>query len=307
MTRPSSDLTVPRWQAELFVPDAGNLTEGPRWDERTQRLLWTDIYGGTLNSCDANGGDRRAMETGLSLGSFAPRQGGGYVLALETGLAVSGNDVAQWTPIGLQRTRPTLVRSNDGACDPVGRFFAGTMAHDEAARAGALYRLDPADEDGNIPDPLLVVAGATVSNGLDWSPDGTRMYYADSAELRLDVFSYDMPTGELSRRQPLVRFTSDDGFPDGLTVDSEGFIWVAFWDGGVVRRFDPEGRLDSVVDVPVARVSSCTFGGAGLDELFITTARYQLSLAQYQAAPLSGSIFRCHPGITGRPVNRYAG
>jgi sugar lactone lactonase YvrE len=295
------------WQATLFVPDAGTLTEGPRWDERTGRLLWTDIYAGTLNSCDEAGKDRRSMNTGLPLGSFAPRRDGGYVLALETGLALSGDDVTRWTPVGEHRTRPSQLRANDGACDPAGRFFAGTMAHDEAAHAGALYRLDAAGADGIVPDPVLVVAGATVSNGLDFSPDGKRMYYADSAELRLDVFAYDVGTGEVSQRRPLVEFSAADGYPDGLTVDAEGYIWLAFWDGGVVRRFDPGGRLVGVVEVPVARVSSCTFGGAGFDVLFITTASYQMSAEEHRAAPLSGSIFRCTPGATGRPINRYAG
>jgi sugar lactone lactonase YvrE len=307
MSGPQPDDVVRSWTATLFVAGAGTLTEGPRWDERTERLLWTDIYAGTLSSCDAAGGDRRSMSTGLPLGAFAPRRHGGYVLALETGMAVSGDDVADWEPVGEHRTRPTLVRANDGACDTAGRFFAGTMAHDEAPHAGALYRLDAASPDGVIPDPVAVVRGTTVSNGLDWSPDSTRMYYADSAELRLDVFDYDLPTGALARRRPLVRFTVADGFPDGLTVDAEGCIWVAFWDGGVVRRFDPDGRLLGAVNVPVARVSSCTFGGTGMDELYITTACYQMSRAELAAAPLSGSIFRCRPGVSGHPLNRYAG
>jgi sugar lactone lactonase YvrE len=299
--------SVPTWQAELFVAGAGTLTEGPRWDARAGRLCWTDIYAGTLNSCDAAGGDRRAMDTGLPLGSYAPRVGGGYVLALETGLAVSGADATRWTPIGEHRQRPTLLRANDGACDAAGRFFAGTMAHDEAPHAGALSRLDPAGGDGTIGSPVVVVEGTTVSNGLDWSPDNAHMYYVDSAELRLDVFDYDLASGTPSGRRPLVGFTAADGYPDGLTVDAEGCVWVAFWDGGVVRRFDPDGQLVGVVEVPVARVSSCTFGGAGLDELFITTASYQLSAADLAKAPLSGSIFRCRPGAVGRPVRTYAG
>ena len=215
MTGPPPATAVQRWQATLFVADAGTLTEGPRWDERSGRLHWTDIYDGTLNSCDASGGDRRSMSTGLPLGSFAPRRQGGYVLALETGLALSGDDAANWTPVGEHRTQPSRLRANDGACDPVGRFFAGTMAHDEAPHAGALYRLDAAGPDGAVPDPVLVVQGTSVSNGLDFSPDGTLMYYADSAELRLDVFSYDLGDGELSRRRPLVAFSTADGSRTG--------------------------------------------------------------------------------------------
>jgi sugar lactone lactonase YvrE len=298
---------VPRWTAELFVPDAGTLTEGPRWDERTGRLLWTDIYAGTLESCDGDGGDRRSVGTGLPLGSFAPRESGGYVLALETGLALCDEDPSRWVPVGPQRRRPTVVRSNDGACDAAGRFFAGTMAHDEAPRAGALYRLDQARADGTAPDPVEVLSPTSVSNGIDWSPDSTLMYFADSGELRVEVFAYDLATGEMSDRRTFVEGPAAEGEPDGLCVDTEGYVWVAYWDGGVVRRFDPDGTLVGVVEVPVPRVTSCTFGGDGLDELLITTARYQLDAAALAAAPASGSIFRCRPGPVGHPVQRYAG
>lgn len=296
-----------RWMAELFVADAGELTECPRWDDRAGRLLWVDIYAGTLNSVDATGHDRRSQNAGLPLGSFAPRRGEGYVLALETGLGLSGPDIAAWTPVSEHRSLPSTIRSNDGSCDPAGRFFAGTMAHDEAPHAGELLRLDVPKPGEPPPAPETVVPRTTVSNGIGWSADGRRAYYVDSGERRLDVFDYDVDTGELSNRRPLVSFGPSDGYPDGLTVDAEDHIWVAFWDGGVVRRFSAAGQLTGIVDVPVPRVSSCTFGGAGLDELFITTAHYQLSPEERAKHPLSGSIFRCRTGITGVPVRRYNG
>ncbi len=298
------------WTAEIFVAGAGTLTEGPIWDDRTGRLLWVDIYPGSLRSCDASGGDRWSTSTGQPLGSFAPREGGGYVLALETGLALSGEDVSDWTPVGEHRTLPSTLRSNDGGCDQAGRFFAGTMAHDEAPHAGALYRLDAVP--GDVPDagrsgPVAVIEGTTVSNGLDWSVDGTRLYYADSEERRVDVLDYDLATGELRDRRPLVVCGPDDGLPDGLVVDAEDHLWVAFWGGGVVRRFSPDGALVGVVELPVSQVTSCTFGGDDLGELFITTASYELSPAALAEQPLAGSIFRCRPGVVGRPLARYAG
>jgi sugar lactone lactonase YvrE len=298
---------LPAWQAELFVPDAGVLTECPRWDDRAGRLLWVDIYGGTISSCDAAGENRQSMSVGQPIGSFAPRASGGYVLALESGFALSGANASTWTPVGEQRQHPSRLRSNDGACDARGRFFAGTMDHDEEPHAGAVFRLDPAGSDGAAPDPIRVIEGSSVSNGIGWSPDGTRLYYADSAELRVDVFDYDLGTGELSGRRPLVSYAASDGYPDGLTVDAEGCIWVAFWDGGVVRRLAPDGTLVGLVRVPVDRVSSCTFGGPDLTDLFITTARYQMTAEQLAEQPASGSIFRCRPGPVGRPVDRYAG
>lgn len=298
------------WTAELFVAGAGTLTEGPRWDDRTGRLAWVDIYPGTFSSCDASGGDRHSTSMGQPLGSFALREGGGYVLALETGLALSGEDVSEWTPVGEHRTLPSTLRSNDGACDPAGRLFVGTMAHDEAPHAGALYRLDAVP--GDVPDagrsgPVAVIEGTTVSNGLGWSADATRLYYVDSEERRVDVLDYDLATGELSGRRPLVVCGPDDGLPDGLAVDAEDHLWVAFWGGGVVRRFSPDGGLVGVVELPVSQVTSCTFGGDDLGELFITTASYELSPADLAEQPLAGSIFRCRPGVVGRPVARYAG
>jgi sugar lactone lactonase YvrE len=302
-----ADPGIPTWRAELLVPGAGVLTECPRWDDRAERLLWVDIYGGTLQSSDAEGGDRTSMSVGQPLGSFAPRRGEGYVLALESGLAVSGPDVTGWAPVGPQRARPSRLRSNDGACDARGRFFAGTMEHGEEPHAGAVYRLDPAAPDGRLSDPVRVIDRTTVSNGIGWSPDGTRAYYVDSAELRVDVFDYDLESGELAHRRPLATYVESDGFPDGLTVDAEGCLWVAFWGGGVVRRLSPDGDLLGLVELPVAQVSSCAFGGADLAELYITTASYQLTQEQHAAQPESGSIFRCRPGPSGLPVARFAG
>lgn len=298
---------TPRWSAELFVADAGELTECPRWDDRVDRLFWVDIYAGTLRSVSAVGDDRRSQSVGLPLGSFAPRQGEGYVLALETGLALSGRDISRWTPIGDHRELPSTIRSNDGSCDPAGRFFAGTMAHDGAEHAGELLRLGASDRGQRPPAPESVVKRTTVSNGIGWSADGSLVYYVDSAERRLDVFDYDLASGALTDRRSLVAFGRDDGYPDGLTVDADDQVWVAFWDGGVVRRFTAQGQLTGIVDVPVPRVSSCTFGGPRLDELFITTAHYQLTPAERAEYPLSGSVFRCRPGPTGVPVRRYAG
>ena len=298
---------VVRWQAELFVAAAGELTECPRWDDRSRRLLWVDIYAGTLNSCDASGGDRTSVSAGQPLGSFAPRTEVGYVLALETGLALSGNDVSAWSPVGAHRSLPSVVRSNEGSCDPYGRFFAGTMAHDEAPHGGELLRLDAPMAGRAAPVPEQVIPGTTVSNGIGWSADGSRAYYIDSAERRVDLFDYDGATGAMTDRRPFVSFEPSDGYPDGLTVDADDHVWVAFWGGGVVRRFDPDGRLKGIVELPVPRVSSCTFGGDDLGELFITTARYQLTAEAFAEYPLSGSIFRCRPGPVGLPVRRYAG
>jgi sugar lactone lactonase YvrE len=171
------------------------------------------------------------------------------------------------------------------------------MAYDKQPGAGALYRLDP---DGTV---TVVLEGVTVSNGLEWSPDGSRVYYNDTDTYRTDVFDYGAESG-LTARRPLMEMPADVGRPDGLTVDSEGGVWVAINRGGAVHRYTPEGALDAVVEVPARKVTACTFGGPRLDELFITTSREDMEPGD---DPLAGSVFRATPGVRGLPVREFAG
>jgi sugar lactone lactonase YvrE len=201
------------------------------------------------------------------------------------------------TPV---RTLPELwttdaVRMNEGGCDPGGRFYCGSMAYAETPGAASLYRLDP---DGSV---ATVLVDLTVSNGLEWSPDGRLAYYVDSATGRIDVMDYAADRG-LTDRRPFV--TIETGAPDGLTVDAEGGIWVALWGGSAVHRYTPEGALSEVIELPVTQVTACTFGGAGLDELFITTSREGLPP---DVEPAAGALFHVRPGIAGRPVRQFAG
>jgi sugar lactone lactonase YvrE len=173
---------------------------------------------------------------------------------------------------------------------------------------GTLYRLDPgpspATRSGSRYEAVLtpVALRATVSNGLAWSPDGTRMYYADSPTRRLDVFDYDLTTGEASGRRVLADLSGYDGFPDGLTVDAEGYVWVCMWNGAAIRRFAPSGSLDAVAEVPVARPTSVAFGGADLADLFVTTASIGLTPAELAAQPLAGRLLHLRPGPVGLPA-----
>jgi len=182
---------------------------------------------------------------------------------------------------------------NDGACDRAGRFYAGTMAIDESPGKGALYRLEP---DHSV---SKVFAGLGISNGIGWSPDDRLMYYIDSLAYRVDVLDYDPVTGAMGERRPFVHLGSGDVVPDGLAVDAEGSVWVAVWGGGVIQRCSADGRLTGVVRLPAANVTSCAFGGAGLDQLYVTTA----------AGPgrSGGGLFSCPAGVTGLPAYPYRG
>jgi sugar lactone lactonase YvrE len=170
------------------------------------------------------------------------------------------------------------------------------MHIDESEPFGELYRLDP----GGVLTPI--VKGVTVSNGLGWSPDGSRMYYADSPMRRVDVFDYDPATGEAFARRVFADLSQAKGVPDGLTVDADGYVWVAMWGGGVLRRIAPDGSEDAVLPMPASRPTSCAFGGPGLSELYVTTARVGLTDEDLAAEPLAGRLLRVHqPGPIGLP------
>jgi sugar lactone lactonase YvrE len=188
------------------------------------------------------------------------------------------------------------VRMNEGGCDPDGRFWCGSMAYDRRPGGAAVYRLDP---DRSV---RRVLDGVTISNGLEWSPDGSRAYYDDTATHRVDVFDYDTDDG-LTARRPFVVLT-DAERPDGLTVDTEGGVWVALNGSGVVHRYTPAGVLDEVVHLPTPKVTACTFGGPGLDQLFITTSREGMAPDD---DPVAGSLFRADVGVSGLPVREFAG
>jgi sugar lactone lactonase YvrE len=186
---------------------------------------------------------------------------------------------------------------NDGGCDPQGRFYCGSIAYDQAPGRASLYRLDT---DHSV---SLVFGDVTISNGIDWSPDGGTAYYVDTPTRRIDAFDHD-PSKGLSGRRTFIEIPDGAGFPDGLTVDSEGHVWVALYAGSAVHRYRPDGVLDGVVELPVSQVTACTFGGDALDELFITTTRENLP---DDVQPQAGAVFRYPTAVRGRPVTAFAG
>ncbi|WP_432055884.1 SMP-30/gluconolactonase/LRE family protein [Streptomyces sp. bgisy022] len=268
--------------------------EGPVWSEAWGGLRWLDMLAGdVLSLAPDHSVTRRHIDTVVA--AVRPRRGGGAVIGVERGFALEDTNGtvtvldSLWSDEG--------VRMNEGGCDPDGRFYCGSMAYDGREGAGSLYRLDA---DGST---TTVLGEVTVSNGLEWSPDGDRAYYADTATGRVDVFDYDRGAG-LSGRRPFASVPDGDGGPDGLTVDAEGGVWVALYGGSSVRRYAFDGTLDEVVELPVSKVTACTFGGPGLDRLFITTSREHLEPG---AEPEAGALFSCSPGVRGVPVREFAG
>jgi sugar lactone lactonase YvrE len=288
-----------RLHADVVLDVGATLGEGPVWDHETSRLLWVDITRKLVHTFDPATGADETVDVGSPVGAVASRAGGGWVLALADGFAVTdpGSTVVRLvSPVDAED--PT-IRFNDGKVDPAGRFWAGTMAYDGTPGAGTLYRLNPDHE------VSVALEGVTISNGLGWSPDRRTMYFIDTPTARVDAFDYDADTGAITDRRLVVDI--DAGAPDGMTVDAEGGLWVALWDGWAVRRYLPDSRLDRVIEVPAQRVTSCTFGGEALDTLYITSARSGLEPSAFEEQPHAGALFAVNPGVRGIEPSRFAG
>ena len=283
-------------EVERFLSIGNNLGEGPLWSAAEQRLYWVDIYACHVHSI-APGEKACATHTlPQPVGCLGLRARGGFVVALKNGIHFWNpvTDALEW--VNDPEADKPQSRFNDGKVDRAGRFWAGTM--DDGDRS-ALYRLDP---DGTI---RVMQTGVTTSNGIGWSPDNRVMYYNDSGMGTMYAYDFDLDTGRIGNRR--IFYQSDNGLPDGLTVDSEGCIWTAYWDGWRVERFDPDGKLMTSIELPVQRPTCPTFGGANLDELYITSAFAGLSAAARRRQPFAGDLFRIDAGVKGLPEPMFAG
>lgn len=286
---------------ELFHDAHAELGEGPMWDPAGQCLYWVDILRGHVHRVDADTRTARVFAVGRMVGSVAPTTAGDLVLAVQGGFARLDPATGQVRPVADADVGRPDIRMNDGACDPAGRFWAGTMALDERPRAGRLYRLD---SDGTVHTMLDEVS---ISNGIDWTDDGARMYYIDTPTSAIDLFDFDLASGRIANRRTFVRIPPEDGFPDGLTLDADGNVWVALWGGSAVHCYAPDGVRQTIVRVPAPYPTSCAFGGADLRDLFITTATIKMTGAERAAQPSAGGVFVTRPGVAGRPPHRFKG
>jgi sugar lactone lactonase YvrE len=285
------DIGFGRMRAEPLTDPVTFHGEGPVWSARWGGLRWVDMLAGDVLQLAPDGGISR-KHVGEVAAALRPRRGGGAVIGVRRGFVLEEPD-GSLTPLPDVWSGED-VRMNDGGCDPDGRFYCGSMAYDETPGAGALYRLDP---DRSV---SVVLEHVTISNGLEWSPDGTRAYYVDTPTREISAFEYDTGAGLHARR----RFAEVDGLPDGLTVDADGGVWVALYDGRAVERYGPGGRRDERIEVPAGRVTACTFGGEDLGRLFITTSREGLDDG---TEPRAGSLYVAEPGVRGLPAREFAG
>jgi len=292
------EVAVTQVQVELVLNSRAMIGEGPVWDHQRLHLLWVDIAGNALHEFDPASGVDTVTDVGQPISAVGLRADGGLVAALRDGFGILRSDRGRIDElIDVEKDRPAN-RMNDGKCDCRGRFWAGTQAVDHTRGAGSLYCLERSDGRLRVSRKL---PGLTIANGLDWSSDNTRMYYIDSVTQRIDMFDFDADRGALRNRRTFVAIPPAEGLPDGMTVDSEGYLWVALFGAGRVRRYDPDGRIDMEIRFPVSLVTSCAFGGAALDKLYVTTARHRLTADEAAAQPTAGGLFVCQPGPRGRP------
>lgn len=281
---------------DVFHNCAATLGEGPLWLARSGELAWLDIESRRLHlTTDSSS---RSIELSGTPGAVVASADGQLLLAMDCGFYRLDAQAGSLTLIARAPVAdPTLVRMNDGEVDPAGRFWAGTKAHDERRRAAALYRLD---SDGSVSE---VLQGLRISNGLAWSHDGAALFHIDTPSRAIVRYPFDLATGSLGRGRIHVDTGSYSGWPDGMAMDADGDLWVAFWDGWAARCFSgADGSLVGEIRLPVARPTSCAFGDEKLSRLFITTARTGLSSLELAEQPLAGSVLSVEPGVVGAPT-----
>jgi xylono-1,5-lactonase len=277
------------------------LGEGPVWDEQTGTLYWVDIERGMLHRCRADGADEVAVPIGQRLGCIALRHDRpGFIAGLERSIVLITLDPLHIEPLAHLEAQPERNRCNDGKCDPAGRFWVGTYDTSGQAGDGWLFRFDGRAAPQRAAGPFVCVNGPAIA------PDGETLYCVDSYGRMVYRYRLDA-AGELSGQEVFRSFREEGwGYPDGLTCDAEGGVWIAHWGAGRVSRFDPRGELLEVVPLPVRQPSSCAFGGPDMRRLFVTSAALGLAGAA-NANGLAGAVFAVDVGVRGLPAARYRG
>ena len=285
-------------RAEQVTEPIAHHGEGPVWDQRTSRLVSVDMLDGDILGLDPSSGKHTRTHVHSVAACVRPRAAGGYVVAVERGFAF----LPTCDPEAEVELLPELwtdrnIRMNEGGCDPQGRFYCGSMDYSAAPDRGTVWRLDV---DGTA---QAVLEPVSISNGLVWSLDGSTAFYVDTPTLRVDALAFDAEHGTFGERRTVVEVAKGQGRPDGMTIDSDGGLWVAFFGGSCVRRYRQDGEIDLQIDLPVSQVTACTFGGPDLDELYITTSSNNLD----DDEPEAGAIFHATPGFRGLPPVPFAG
>ena len=287
---------------ELVLDARADLGEGPAWESQTGSLYWVDIHAGRLHTYNPEDGLDQPVEVGEYLGCAVPRRSGGLVLGLRSGFATLELPSNKLIRLGNPEPQYPGNRFNDGKCDPAGRFLAGSMDDAEIEPSGSLYSLSP---NGQV---KMLLTGTRIANGLAWSPDCQTFYFIDSATRTVMAYDYDLVSGAIANPRLVISVPPALGWPDGMTSDSQGHLWVAMWGGARLTRWNPaSGQLLEEIPFPALNVSSCAFGGPHLTDLYVTTARKGMDAGQLAKYPLSGGLFRLRTDIQGITTFQFGG
>jgi sugar lactone lactonase YvrE len=305
MNRTNLDHGVKPTRADVtcVLSAKAQIGEGPVWSVAEQRLYWADIVGKQLNIFDPATGSNQVFDLPELVTSIAPRKNGGLVLTLRSSFAFFDPKTKKLEKLAEPEPDKPGNRFNDGKTDRQGRMWGGTMGDvDWDKPVGSLYRF------GADLKPVRVEEGICCSNGLGWSPDSKTMYFTESFAYRIWAYDFDAATGNVSNRRIFLKLDPhESAFPDGMTVDAEGYVWSAQPMFGRLARYAPDGKLERVIELPVSRGTSVMFGGPNLDILYVTTMRATLSEAQLAEEPLAGSLLALRPGVKGLAETPFAG
>lgn len=284
-------------QPELLLNARAELGEGPAWDAAHGRLSWVDIYAGDLHLYDPKTNLDEKIAAGAPLGCAAPTRSGNLILGLGNGIAALNPDTVILSVLAAPEAHLPGNRFNDGKCGPDGRFLAGTMDNSEKEASGALYSYSP---DGSL---KTLITGVRISNGLAWSPDHQTLYYIDTPTFKVMAYDYDLVSGEIGHPRVAVSTPPALGWPDGMTSDAAGRLWVCMWGGAAITVWDPaNGKLLEKIAIPAKNVTACAFGGDNGTDLFVTSARKGLETADLTEYPLTGGLFRLQTDVEGMPT-----
>ncbi len=286
-------------EVRCVVEEGFLVGESPRWHADEQALYWVDIYKPSIERFDPATGARRTFPMAERIGCFSFCTDGRVIAGMQSGIAfVDLESGAAERVFDLEPDNPES-RFNDGRCDLEGRFWVGGLVETMDKQTNTLVRYDP---DGSCRE---MVGGLICANGLAFSPDGAILYHSDSRQDYVWAWDLDAASGDISNRRPFITFDGREGRPDGAAVDAEGYYWICCVGAWHVRRYAPDGTVDRVIGVPVQRPTACTFGGPGLDTLYVTTATFPLPEDALATQPLAGSVFAIDVGVKGLPEPRF--
>ncbi|MDY4610716.1 MAG: SMP-30/gluconolactonase/LRE family protein [Sphaerochaetaceae bacterium] len=287
--RPISDIT-------------SSLGESPVWDPRTNRLYWIDYTEKKINWHDPETGDTSTFQLDVTPGCVAPTEYGKLLVGYRHEIGLFDMESEQLTTLFAPEAGKDYNHFNDGKCDAAGRFWLGSITETQDWPGAAFYRIE------GRTNCKMMFDNVTTSNGLAWSPDNGTFYYIDTMTYSVAAFDFNLDTGELKNKRTIIDFRPETGRPDGMTIDAEGFLWIAHWNGGQISRWNPNtGICLARLPVPAYNVTSCYFGGPALDRLYITSASVETGETEFKQYPLSGRTFVIEPGVSGLPTNFVKG